>query len=252
MVLDALVVLFVALGVLRGWRRGVIFQIGQVAAAVAGVLAAQALGSLVAPELAVLLELDGQLALTASFVLLFVAVYVVGSVIAQWIIRELHEEHDKIKRTDRLLGAPVGGAKALVLVYVVFVALIMVARVTGKVPIPYGSSTFGRFAMRYNVLDSDEFPRGRALVQLAAVVNKRETLSLVRDPHFLAILQHPKARVLATPEVTRALLERDWVALMGEPGLWDLLDEPEIQAHLNALEKPGATPAGPKAKTQAS
>jgi hypothetical protein len=138
-----------------------------------------------------------------------------------------------------------GAAKSLVLVYVVFVVLIMVNRVTGHAPIPYESSTVGRWTLRHNLLDSDEFPRGRALVQLAAVVHQRETLSLVRDPDFLAILHHPKAAVLASPEVTSALLERDWVALIGEPGLWDLLDEPDVQRHLAALDRSQAAgPAG--------
>jgi hypothetical protein len=35
----------------------------------------------------------------------------------------------------------------------------------------------------------------------------------------------------------RALIDQDWVTVLKNEQVWDLLDEPDIQEHLNAIEE---------------
>lgn len=235
MIIDVVVGLVLVLALARGWMRGLVYQVLQLAVVIAALLSARALSDVLAPALAGELAAE-RVAQVVSFILIFIAVYVGGVILVRMLTRDLRNGRGLLTSSDRGLGAALGLAKGAILVYVVFVSLIMVHQLTGKVPIPYASSHTGRWVMQHNVLESEEFPRARALVKLGAVLHTRSITSLMRDPNFEAILKHPKARKLLNEETIRALAARDWVTLLGNDELWDLLDEPDIQAHLNALE----------------
>ena len=158
--------------------------------------------------------------------------------------------HDR--RADRIAGLAIGGAKSLLYCYIAIVAVIMMHRMGGAIPIDYADSVAGRWVAQNNFLDSDDFPRAKALVKLGLVLSRKDSADLALDPHFQAILMHPKAAPLRTPEVIAALAQQNWLFLVEQEAFWDLLDEPEIQDHLNALEAdtapahtpPATRPAG--------
>lgn len=116
---------------------------------------------------------------------------------------------------------------------------------TGKLPIPFGSSISGRWVMQHNFLDSEEFPRAKALAQIVLIKTKYSDAELAQNPHVQAILQNPKAQALLTPEIMRAVGEGDFVTLLSADEVWDFLDEPDVQQHLNAIElaAPSEAPA---------
>jgi membrane protein required for colicin V production len=128
----------------------------------------------------------------------------------------------------------------------ILVGLIMANRTTGKVPIPYASSVTGAWVMQHNLFESEEFPRAKALVKLGYLLHEKDAAALATDPHFQAILAHPKAAVLRQPEVAGALARGDWMTVVRHEGLLDLLDESEIQEHLNAIEWRDEHPAHDK------
>ena len=37
--------------------------------------------------------------------------------------------------------------------------------------------------------------------------------------------------------MVKALIDQDWVTVLKNEEVWDLLDEPDIQEHLNAIEE---------------
>jgi hypothetical protein len=73
-------------------------------------------------------------------------------------------------------------------------------------------------------------------VKLGYLLHEKDAVALAANPHFQAILSHPKASVLREPEVAAALARGDWMTVVRHEGLLDLLDESEIQEHLNAIE----------------
>ena len=251
MVIDIIVGILMVFAILRGWARGLLFQLGQAAWAVTAVLVSKWLGELLEPTI-VDVGAPPHTASTIAFACVFLALYVAGSYLIHRTTKEIHDSSKTITKGDRVAGLFLGALKGAILIYVVFVVVIMTHRLTGKLPIPYASSHVGRFVVQHNFLDSEEFPRARALkalVKLGYIAGKNDSLTLIKNPHFQAVLMHPKAAVLAEPEVQKALLEQDWVTLVGHEGIWDFLDEPDIQEHLNAIET-GETEDKPRPKSR--
>ena len=239
MVIDIVVASLLGISLFRGWVRGFLFQLAQAGWAFAAFLVARFLGP--ALEATVVdIHIPSHMAPTVAFCAVFIPVYWGGSYIIYKVTREFHESVKGLTQTDRLLGLAVGGLKGGLLIYIAFVVLIMTHRLSGSLPVPYATSMSGRWVMQNNFLDSDEFPRARAfkaLVKLGYLTHSADALHLIQDPHFHAILTHPKAECLRTKEMVRALIEQDWVTVLKNEEVWDLLDEPEIQEHLNAIEE---------------
>ena len=241
MVIDVTVGALLAIALFRGWVRGFIFQLAQAGWAVAAFLVARFLGPALESTV-VDIHVPAHMAPTVAFCAVFIPVYWGGSFIIYRVTREFHESVKGLTQTDRLLGLVLGGLKGALLVYIAFVVLIMTHRLSGSVPVPYATSMSGRWVMQNNFLDSDDFPRARALkalVKLGYLTYSSDTLHLIQDPHFYAILTHPKAECLRSKEIRTALLAQDWVTVLKSEEVWDLLDEPEIQEHLNAIEEGG-------------
>lgn len=247
MAVDIIATIVVLWGLLRGWLRGFIYQIGQIGMLAVAFIVGRGLGSLAEPwfaELELMAGTDPRLHTLAAFSAVFLAVYLIGLLVLRSFSKDVHEASETLSAADRTLGLIVGGLKYGAAVYVTFVALIMANQATGKVPVPYGSSVVGRWVMQHNFLESEEFPRARALVKLGWIMHSRSASELVDNPHFTAILEHPKAEVLRTPAVSAALKTGDWVGIISDEKVWDLLDEPDIQEHLNAIEWDGAQAPG--------
>ena len=236
MTIDIIVAILLGWALLRGWLRGFVYQLGQLAALVGAVLAGRGLGPLVEPSLHEALAGTPGLSDAVSFFLVFVVAYTACILLVHMLTRDLHRASRALTAGDRFLGLVLGGAKGALTVYVVFLGLIVANQATGAVPVPYASSHTGRWVMQHNVLEAEDFPRAKALTKLGLLVHRQSATVLMTNPHFRAVMSHPKAAVLRTPETARALAQGDWLAVVGDEAVWDLLDEPEIQEHLNAIE----------------
>lgn len=234
--IDFLVVLFLAASTWRGWRMGLLYQLGQVALVIVAYAVARGLGSALADPLRSGPGLPPSVASTVGFFVVFIVVVAVGGFFLRRMTRDLLGFSTGLGQLDKILGLVVGAAKGALIAYIAIVGLLMAHRMTGKVPLPFADSTAGRWVMRNNFLDSEEFPRARALAKLAWVATTRSQAELASDPHLRALLAHPKTQSLLTPEVLSALGNKDFIALLGEDAVWDFLDEPEVQQHLNAIE----------------
>ncbi|MEZ4267082.1 MAG: CvpA family protein [Myxococcota bacterium] len=236
MALDILAGVVVLWGLIRGWLRGLVFQLGQIGMLAVAFIAARSLRGFVEPWLDEAFGARPMVRETLAFFLVFMLTYLVGSFLIGRFTSDMHRLSDTLTAGDRLFGAAAGALKGGLVVYLGIVGLIMANQTTGSVPIPYASSTTGRFVMSHNFLESEDFPRAQALVKLGWLLGTRKAVDLVGDPHITAILEHPKSVVLRSPDVMAALAASDWLSLVGNEGIWDLLDEPDIQEHLEAME----------------
>lgn len=236
MALDILAGVVVLWGLIRGWLRGLLFQLGQIGMLAIAFVAARSLRGVVEPWLAEMFDARPMVRESVAFFLVFAGAFLVGSFLVSRFTSDLHRLSDTLTTGDRVFGAAAGALKGGLVVYLGVVLLIMTNQTTGAVPVPYASSTTGRFVMSHNFLEAGDFPRAKALVKLGWLLGTRKAISLVDDPHIRAILEHPKAAVLRSPDVMQALAASDWLSLVGDEAIWDLLDEPEIQEHLEAIE----------------
>ena len=236
MVLDIIALIVIAWAMIRGWLRGLLFQMGQIGLLGLAYVAGRTFSEPVADWLASWASLPPAIGDSAAFFAVFSVIYGVGVLVLRAFTKDLHEAFESLSNNDRTLGAMVGVVKGALLVYLAFIGMIMANRATGSVPIPYASSYTGAWVMQHNFFESEEFPRAKALVKLGYLVHHKDAVALASDPHFQAILEHPKAEVLRSPEVAGALARGEWVSLVQNDALLDLLDESEIQEHLNAIE----------------
>lgn len=241
MLLDIVAGVVVLWALVRGYLRGFLYQLGQIGMLAVAWMAGRGLAPLVEPHLEGMLGAEHPSTGVVAFFVVFLAVFFVGLVILRAFTKDLHEASDAVSSGDRALGTIMGGVKGVLVVYLAFVALIMGNQTTGKLGIPYASSSVGRFVMQHNFFETGEFPRAKALARLGWLVHTHSARELVDNEHYQAILEHPKATVLRSPEVAAALSRGDWLALVGNDQVWDLLDEPAIQGHLNAVELPSVT-----------
>jgi len=236
MVLDIIALIVVLWGMVRGWLRGLLFQMGQIGLLGLAYVAGRTFSEPLSEWLIGLVSLPAQIGSSVAFFALFVGVYGLGVLVLRSFTDDLHEAFESLSSKDRALGALVGTVKGTLVVYLALVGLIMANRATGSVPIAYASSVSGAWVMQHNFMESEEFPRAKALVKLGYLLHRQDAVTLASDPHFQAILAHPKAEVLRSPEVAGAMARQEWVTLVRSDALLDLLDESEIQEHLNAIE----------------
>jgi uncharacterized membrane protein required for colicin V production len=234
--IDLVAVILLGLGLLRGWLKGFVTQIGQLAALAVAWILAELFGPLLEPAFRGVPEIPPMVVEPLGFLAAFLVVYALGSLAVWRISSRLREASRTLSSFDRLLGLGLGGLKGAVMIYLAVIALMVVHRVTGKLPVAYASSHVGRFVMRHNILDGEAFPRAKALVKLGWLLRTHAPGDLAIDPHFGAMMAHPKAAFLWSPEMAWALATQDWPKLVADERVWDLLDEPEVQAHLNAME----------------
>lgn len=233
--IDFLVALFIVWSLYRGWKLGFLYQLGQLALIALAYVVAKGLDTTVAAPFRTS-ELSPQVTNTIGFFVIFFLVLFVGGFLLRRMTKDLLSFSKGVGSADATLGIVFGTAKGALIAYIAIVGLIMAHRMTGKIPIPFGSSISGRWVMQHNFLDSEEFPRAKAIAQIVLIESKYSSEELAQNPHVQAILQNPKAQALLKPEIMRAVGEGDFVTLLSADEVWDFLDEPDVQQHLNAIE----------------
>ena len=91
MALDVVVLVVLGLGLLRGWVKGLLFQVGQIALIAGAWLAGRSLGSELEPTILDLAGATPPTAATVAFVIVFLVVYGVGAFLLHRISRQLRE-----------------------------------------------------------------------------------------------------------------------------------------------------------------
>ncbi len=69
------------------------------------------------------------------------------------------------------------------------------------------------------------------------VANSRSIERLLGYPGVKPVMSHPKVvALLSDPEVSKAIAERRYLALLSNPRLVDAADDPEVSARLRAID----------------
>lgn len=230
--IDFLVVLFLLWSVVRGWRLGLLYQIGYTALMIVGYFVARALSGLVDQPLAKALGTAPIVAGTIAFFVSLMLILAIGAFIVRRITKDLVPDTSALSVPNRALGAFISGAKGALIAFVVLVFFLQLQRITGKVAMPIESSFSLRFASQHNFL---EHGSSGALAKVVWLIGTKDKAALALDPRVQKLAAHPKAEALLSPEVLGAINRQDYVALLQNKALWQFLEDPEVQAELEAI-----------------
>ena len=230
--IDILVILFLLWSLVRGWRFGLLYQVGYLALMVLAYFAARLLAGVLDAPLAKAFDMAPILAGTIAFFGVLAILLVLGSILVRRITKDLVPDKSALSGPNRVLGALVSGAKGALIAWVVLVFLVQLQRVTRTIQMPIESSFSLRFASDHNFL-----ARGRAgaLAKIVWLVGTNDMQKLALDPRVAKLLANPKAAPLMSPEVLVAINKQDYVALLQNQALWNFLDDEQVQEDLEAI-----------------
>jgi membrane protein required for colicin V production len=224
----ALVGVFALVGAMSGAAR----QIASLGAAAAAYLCARPLGNAFGPRVAEAThgpQLFGILAATLlAFVVVLISVRYLLSALLRRLLRGEEREHAGV---DRFLGFVLGGAKVVVIAYVMLSALTFVEEnvtIAGKrLGIsPQGSQAFA-LARRYNLFARLQFAPVKDLVRIAqALQDPNKAAQLKEDPAFRALLGDPRFQTaLGSRGMDEALESGDYGALLRSNSVLQLVQD---------------------------
>jgi hypothetical protein len=246
----------------QGWRLGVVRQIvglgALVVAAGCGFLGSDAAGAILSP----LLPFPERVVAAVGGVLLGFAVYLAITIVSAILFKKTGDQKVTLVRVGYgLAGAAIGAIYGLVLVGAFALGLKLLGAVAEtKLAIeknpqfkgskPKTDALAGRLAeIKQAVEDSpagailravDPLPAATysTLTKLATLVsNPRSMERFVHYPGVRPVMEHPKVvALLGDPEVTKAITERRYLALLSNPKLVAAADDPEVAARLRAIE----------------
>jgi len=230
--IDILVVLFLVWSLVRGWRFGLLYQIGYLALMVVAYFVARLLAGALDTPLAKALDVAPIVAGTITFFATLLVLLAVGSFVVRRITKDLVPEDSVLSGPNRALGAVVSGAKGALIAFVILVFFIQLQRITNKVQLPIESSFTLRFASQHNFL---EHGAAGALAKIVWLVGTKDQTTLAADPRVRKLIAHPKAAALMSPEVLGAINRQDYVALLANDRLWEFLQDEQVQDELDAI-----------------
>jgi membrane protein required for colicin V production len=229
--LDLLVLLVVLSSALRGLRRGLVYQVGQLALlVVAWFIAKGAAGPLGRP-VASFVGGSPVLGSALAFGGVLLAVVLVGHVVLLSQIGKASGEDSAASQLNRVLGCLLGASRGLLVSYVVVLMLVQWSRGRG-IEVPWEGSVSARFVSAHNILDGGAVG---AFAKLSWLASTRPPVALATDPRLQRLMRRPDAQALLTPTFVGHLARRDMASLLGHGPLWDFLEQPEVQAELEAI-----------------
>ncbi|MCC6621053.1 MAG: CvpA family protein [Deltaproteobacteria bacterium] len=230
--IDILVILFLVWSLVRGWRYGLLYQIGYLALMVVSYFVARLLSGALGTPIAKALGAAPIVGSTIAFFVVLLVLLVIGSIVVRKITKDLVPDTSVLSAPNRLFGALVSGAKGALIAFVILVFLLQIQRITNKVELPIASSFTLRFAADHNFLERGS---AGALAKIVWLVGTGDRDKLAADPRVQRLLVHPKAAALTSPEVLAAIGRQDYVALLSNSALWDFLEDEQVQAELEAI-----------------
>lgn len=229
--LDFLVILFLVWSLVRGWRLGFLYQLGQFAVMIVCYFVARALAGGLDRPVAKALHLSPVVGGVVVFFSAFLVLSLIGGFFVARITRNIIPKDTALSSMNRALGLVVAGAKGALIAYAALVLVIQVTRMSPKTAAqPFWSSSFtARFVADHNALDSGEVG---AFAKLTWLMATQDPIKLAQDARFRRVLANPRAAVLTTPEFIAAVGNQDYVAIMRNDALWEFLKDADVQAAL--------------------
>lgn len=217
----------------------------QVAAVLAGVLAwmaagpaGQFFGPVVTRRLETSALVGVVLASLAAFVVVLIAVQVVGTLV----IRRILAGRNPDSRTlDRVLGFLLGGGKVLAVVYVALCAMSFleqnVSIMGRKLAFTPKDSQLMGLVRRYNLLEYQQFSGAQELLRVAQLSkDPKRQQRLKEDPDFAALAKDPRfSRIINTGAMQRALETGDIRGLLTNNDVIELIQDPSSVRRLERL-----------------
>lgn len=240
MIIDLSIAGLIVLMILLGYFTGFTIQLIRIAAIIGAYLLAIPTGSLVAAFLARYLSMSPVVLSVICTVVCGLIIYIVLSVIASQLVKRLRDKSDTFSRIDHQLGAVAGGLKGLIVGYIALTALVfMVPSLSSalpQLPLEARQSVLTRFASKNNLIAKLKFPKFRAITKLALILSNRSAQKrAMQDPAFKRLIANPKARFLAEPKIIQAILEKNYLTLVEDGRVFDLIDDPRFQRDLDAI-----------------
>jgi uncharacterized membrane protein required for colicin V production len=252
MTLDLIFFSFVGIFALIGYFSGFWMQLMRLGALVGAYLLAGVIGKPLGPALGRAIGIPSLLGQILASGLAFFLLYTIFSTVGWSILRrrrrkrEQKEESFSSRREwDRILGVVLGGAKTFLVLFVMLCALVLVekplVKALKKSPKWLADSSIADLARNHNILSGLHLPAVGNVMALGKVSSDpgfRE--KVMQDPKVRQLLEHPKIKALADD---RALVEasrrNDIAAVLANPRLNAVLDDPEIQKLLSEIDLSG-------------
>lgn len=258
MTVDILAAALVALMIFLGWRSGAVTQVVRVTAAVLAVVLAPVVSQMLGE---VLLEEPGAAGPGAAVGLLVLAVigtYVAISLSGWLIVKAMRAASENLSRLDRIGGSAIGGMAALILVWFLLTAVVLLRvpleRVDPQNAMALRGGAATGFVERHDLLTLWNFPelerlhtalkvgyyateldREHVLREHARATDflRREAIRpLVDDPALMqAVLDDQYAFTLADPRVRAVLADDETTQKMGAVDWTSLLAEIQSPMH---------------------
>ena len=229
--LDLLVLLFLVWSLVRGWRLGFLYQIGQFAVMIVSYFVARALAGGLDRSVAKALQVSPVVGGVIVFFSAFLLLSLIGGFVVARITRNLIPKDTALSSVNRALGLIVAAAKGALIAYCALVLVIQATRMSPTASAqPFWRSSFtARFVAEHNALDRGEVG---AFAKLTWLMATHDPIALATDPRFQRVLASPRAAVLTTPEFLGAIGNQDYVAIMRNDALWEFLKDADVQAAL--------------------
>ncbi len=250
MTLDLVFLGCVGIFALIGYFSGFARQMIRIAALVGAYLLAGALGRPLGGILARSLEVPHLIGRVLGSGLAFLLLYMIFSVVGWSILRKWRRKRDPEKDTGRRrwdgwAGLALGGAKTFVMLYLVLCVVVLaekpLARVSHKAGKMLSHSFMADMAREHNILSGLHLPAvGNVAAISKAAGDPKFREKIMRDPKVKRLLENPKIKALANDKALLAASRRnDLAAMLANPGLNRVLDDPEIQKLFSEIDLGG-------------
>jgi membrane protein required for colicin V production len=243
-VIDVIILCVVVFFSLLGAYTGAAKQIANLVGMATAYFVCRKLGPMLGPKLAAAAGTADLIGMLLATVLLFIAVLTLVRFILGTLLNRLMRGKDPSNRgPDRMIGLALGGAKVVIICYLLLSALTFVEKhvvVAGqKLGISPEDSKAFALARRYNLFEATQFAPVKDFVRVAqASTDPERAAKLQNDPAYKALRQDPRfQQALKDDKLRRALEQGDTQALLRSNLILQLIQDPEFAARLGAASR---------------
>ncbi|MCA9523192.1 MAG: CvpA family protein [Myxococcales bacterium] len=241
MIIDGIAAGLILLAAIWGFFSGLAKQLVRIAAIVAAYLLAVPSGHYAASYLGQHVSTSYALLRVGATLLLGLTYYIVLSVVGTQIFKRIDEKSETFSKIDRRLGALAGGLKGGLLAYLALTILVFalpsLRRSQPLLAKEAEASMLTRLASESNIAGRLKLPRFRAIYKIALLASNRTAMQkAAENPAFRRILENPKAKFLLEPKIIQAVLEKNYLLLIKDGRIFDLIDDPQFQRDLDRID----------------
>lgn len=241
LIILGMVLLFAVVGAITGGAK----QLANLVALAVAWYVSRKLGTYVGPKMAAALGGAPLLMGTiAGTLVLFITVMVAVRYALTYFLKRLFGAKDPEKQgADNAIGFVLGGAKVVLIAYVMLSALVFAEQyiiVAGKrMGVSPKDSVSFELARRYNLFEMTQFSGVKDFVAVAQVAsNPEKARRLAENPAYKSLKQDPRFQRALSDKQLRAALERgDTQAALRSNLVLQLLQDPQFAARLGAAAR---------------